>query len=107
MADIEQQTGSNAIQVEEKGLAKGPYPHGTDSADKREESLLVAFDPDDPESPLNWSTKVKWGVTMAMSATGFNRIMVSTVCLNNMFSGQFIPVLTLIDHGACNRHHCS
>jgi hypothetical protein len=45
------------------------------------EEFLVVFGPDDPENPLNWSSKVKWGVTAAVSSTGFIRIMVSTVRL--------------------------
>lgn len=45
------------------------------------EEFLVAFSPDDPENPLNWSNKLKWGVTAAVASTGFIRIMVSTVRL--------------------------
>ncbi|KAI0168848.1 caffeine resistance protein [Hypoxylon sp. FL1284] len=42
--------------------------------------LLVAFDqPYDPENPLDWQTSRKWMVTDVLSATGFNRIMVSTI----------------------------
>ncbi|KAM0255499.1 hypothetical protein ACHAQJ_005730 [Trichoderma viride] len=43
------------------------------------EEFLVTFGPDDPENPLNWSSKLKWGVTAAVSSTGFIRIMVSTM----------------------------
>jgi hypothetical protein len=46
-----------------------------------DEEFLVTFGPEDPENPLNWSTKLKWGVTAAVSSTGFIRIMVSTVRL--------------------------
>jgi len=49
----------------------------------RDEAFLVTFSPGDPEDPRNWSKKMKWGVTSALSATGFNRIMVSTVRLSH------------------------
>ncbi|KAL9110909.1 MAG: hypothetical protein Q9227_004524 [Pyrenula ochraceoflavens] len=43
-------------------------------------SLLVAFDqPYDAENPLDWPKSRKWMVTDVLSATGFNRIMVSTI----------------------------
>lgn len=45
------------------------------------EEFLVVFGQDDPENPLNWSNKLKWGVTAAVATTGFIRIMVSTVRL--------------------------
>jgi len=44
-----------------------------------DEAFLVHFSPGDLENPLNWPTKLKWGVTIAVSGTGFVRIMVSTV----------------------------
>lgn len=41
---------------------------------------LVQFDPNhDAENPRNWPTGKKWTVTDVLSATGFNRIMVSTI----------------------------
>ncbi|KAI6084022.1 caffeine resistance protein [Hypoxylon rubiginosum] len=47
---------------------------------KDSDPLLVAFDePYDPENPLDWPTGRKWMVTDVLSATGFNRIMVSTI----------------------------
>lgn len=52
------------------------------STDLEESAFLVKFGPDDAENPLNWSTKLKWGVTAAVSGTGFTRIMVSTVRQN-------------------------
>lgn len=42
-------------------------------------AYLITFGPDDPENPLSWSKKLKWGITVAVSGTGFVRIMVSTV----------------------------
>ena len=44
-----------------------------------DDAFLVTFAPDDVENPLNWSKKLKWGVTAAVSSTGFVRIIVSTV----------------------------
>ncbi|KAH7020873.1 major facilitator superfamily domain-containing protein [Microdochium trichocladiopsis] len=44
------------------------------------DSFLVSFaDAQDPSNPLNWSSGRKWAVTDVLSATGFNRIMVSTI----------------------------
>jgi hypothetical protein len=52
-----------------------------EGADGFDEAFLVAFTPGDLEDPLNWSNKLKWGITAAVSSTGFVRIMVSTVRL--------------------------
>ncbi|KAK8043518.1 hypothetical protein PG993_005948 [Apiospora rasikravindrae] len=54
-----------------------PVPASTkDLADP----FLVTFNgPLDPENPKNWSKGKKWAVTDVLSATGFNRIMVSTI----------------------------
>lgn len=42
--------------------------------------FLVAFDETyDAENPLDWPSGRKWMVTDVLSATGFNRIMVSTI----------------------------
>lgn len=75
--------------VEGRGLEhenKSQANPNSDNSDAREHavsddtnSFLVTFSPQDTENPLNWSTKLKWGVTAAVSGTGFNRIMVSTV----------------------------
>ncbi|TKX26334.1 MFS transporter-like protein 14 [Elsinoe australis] len=43
------------------------------------EDYLVTFKPGDEEDPQNWSRKKKYGVTLALSATAFNRIMISTI----------------------------
>jgi hypothetical protein len=61
---------------------QGQTKHATDRAEGAvNDVFLVNFSPDDPENPLNWSSKLKWGVTAAVSGTGFVRIMVSTVRL--------------------------
>lgn len=44
-----------------------------------DEAFLVTFDQNEAQNPLNWTKKRKWGVTAAISGTGFVRIMVSTV----------------------------
>jgi hypothetical protein len=52
--------------------------------------FLVAFDPHfDVDNPKDWSSGRKWAVTDVLSATGFNRIMVSTI---------MAPALTTIAH---------
>jgi MFS family permease len=60
------------------------------SVSKQEDPFLVAFDqPYDAENPLDWPTGRKWSVTDVLSATGFNRIMVSTI---------MAPALSTIAH---------
>ncbi len=68
----------NTVKDAEKCLAPGQ------DRDQSDGIFLVTFDADDPENPKNWSNRMKWGVTAALSATGFNRIMVSTVRLNDL-----------------------
>ncbi|KAF2025363.1 MFS general substrate transporter [Setomelanomma holmii] len=47
---------------------------------KVEDPFLVGFNPSfDVENPKDWPTSRKWAVTDVLSATGFNRIMVSTI----------------------------
>ncbi|KAJ5713755.1 uncharacterized protein N7483_010936 [Penicillium malachiteum] len=47
---------------------------------KTDDPFLVAFaEPFDAENPKDWRTGRKWAVTDVLSATGFNRIMVSTI----------------------------
>lgn len=58
---------------EKNGPEAGTEQHTWD------EAFLVTFGADDAQNPLNWSKKVKWGITLAVSGTGFVRIMVSTV----------------------------
>ena len=43
-------------------------------------TFLISFDESqDGENPKNWSTTKKWAITSVLSATGFNRILVSTI----------------------------
>lgn len=63
-----------------KGKVEGP--NGTDGASLEQSAdlFLVTFDcPKDPDNPKDWSLARKWMVTSVLSATGFNRIMVSTI----------------------------
>ncbi|KAJ5157264.1 uncharacterized protein N7482_008364 [Penicillium canariense] len=47
---------------------------------KQDDPFLAAFaEPFDAENPKHWRTGRKWAVTDVLSATGFNRIMVSTI----------------------------
>ena len=60
-------------------LAKISAPIASENT-KDSAPFLVAFDqPYDAENPLDWPTSRKWMVTDVLSATGFNRIMVSTI----------------------------
>lgn len=58
--------------------------------DKGEDPFLVAFSPQfDANNPKDWPASRKWAVTDVLSATGFNRIMVSTI---------MAPALSAIAH---------
>jgi hypothetical protein len=47
---------------------------------KQVDPFLVAFsEPYDADNPKDWTNKRKWAVTDVLSATGFNRILVSTI----------------------------
>ncbi|KAJ6079609.1 major facilitator superfamily domain-containing protein [Penicillium canescens] len=47
---------------------------------KQNDPFLVVFaEPFDAENPKDWPKSRKWAVTDVLSATGFNRIMVSTI----------------------------
>lgn len=46
---------------------------------KLSDPFLVTFTTPDPTNPKDWPNRIKWAVTDVMSATGFNRIMVSTI----------------------------
>ncbi|KAI0145176.1 MFS general substrate transporter [Xylariaceae sp. FL1272] len=47
---------------------------------KSSDPFLVAFnEPYDADNPKDWPNKRKWAVTDVLSATGFNRILVSTI----------------------------
>lgn len=50
-----------------------------DAPSKLLDPFLVTFTTPDPNNPKDWPNRVKWAVTDVLSATGFNRIMVSTI----------------------------
>lgn len=62
-------------------LAAAIEHHAKDSSSSSSDPYLVAFSADhhDATNPLDWRTGKKWMVTDVLSATGFNRIMVSTI----------------------------
>ncbi|KAK2873464.1 MFS siderochrome iron transporter 1, partial [Arthroderma sp. PD_2] len=87
MEDKSKQAGQQS-QGDDPSAEKGDLGQGkkqvekynTDGAEVAwDEAFLVTFGPDDANNPLNWSKKLKWGVTAAVSGTGFIRIMVSTM----------------------------
>lgn len=51
----------------------------TQSTGSTDPFLVTFAEPHDPENPKDWSTSKKWAVTSVLSATGLNRIMVSTI----------------------------
>lgn len=60
-------------------LATNPTQNAP-KASRDTDPFLVTFEqPYDAENPLDWPTGRKWMVTDVLSATGFNRIMVSTI----------------------------
>jgi MFS family permease len=68
-------------------LAPVPQPIKPDESD---DPFLVTFtQPFDASNPKDWPTSRKWAVTDVLSATSFNRIMVSTI---------MAPALTTISH---------
>jgi multidrug resistance protein len=52
---------------------------GNDVRSAEIDTSAIEFAPGDPEDPKNWPTRVKWAATLALSAQGFNRIMISTI----------------------------
>ncbi|KAJ5629227.1 efflux pump antibiotic resistance protein [Penicillium herquei] len=75
MASQEQEAHPDAITATDVELA----PIRT-LPSKADDPFLVEFaEPFDAENPKDWRTGRKWAVTDVLSATGFNRIMVSTI----------------------------
>ncbi|KAF2724296.1 putative efflux pump antibiotic resistance protein [Polychaeton citri CBS 116435] len=61
-------------------VAVAPDASELELAQRDTSPFLVTFEePFDAENPLDWPTARKWMVTDVLSATGFNRIMVSTI----------------------------
>lgn len=63
------------IEMAQNVLQATPLPAIKEDIDP----YLIVFSPNDPRNTLNWPTSRKWAVTDILSATGFNRIMVSTI----------------------------
>jgi multidrug resistance protein len=71
-------------------LEMTPHLPKQDSNHGAADPFLVVFDSEyDPGNPKDWRTGRKWAVTDVISATGFNRIMVSTI---------MAPALSTIAH---------
>ncbi|KAI9039796.1 MFS transporter [Aspergillus affinis] len=62
----------------EKGRSHNKDVSGSGEA-SWDDAFLVTFGQNDAQNPFNWTKKRKWGVTAAVSGTGFVRIMVSTM----------------------------
>lgn len=79
LVENEKSTQDTDAAVHEKGDLEQANRVDAGGSQPRNEAHLVIFAPGDTEDPKNWSKAMKWGVTLALSATGFNRIMISTV----------------------------
>ncbi|KAF1943719.1 MFS general substrate transporter [Clathrospora elynae] len=61
-------------------LADTTLPFTATATKTKDQDFLVTFDPSfDVDNPKDWPSSRKWSVTDVLSATGFNRIMVSTI----------------------------
>jgi MFS family permease len=69
----------DVISIADIELAQPIPPTAPAPLIKEDDPFLIKFGPSDPKNPLNWSSSSKWTVTDILSATGFNRIMVSTI----------------------------
>lgn len=61
------------------GEAQIPPPQPPTQSARVPGPFLVTFSAPDPMNPKDWPTRTKWTVTDVLSATFFNRIMVSTI----------------------------
>ncbi|GKT47971.1 putative efflux pump mfs2 [Colletotrichum spaethianum] len=61
------------------GTLQASAPEALGSAKDSDPFLITFARPYDAENPLDWPAGRKWMVTDVLSATGFNRIMVSTI----------------------------
>ncbi|KAK5692456.1 hypothetical protein LTR97_010765 [Elasticomyces elasticus] len=69
-----------ALPTHRDGDIEMAVPAAGQAPSKSDDPFLVTFDqPFDAENPKDWSAAKKWTVTDVLSATGFNRIMVSTI----------------------------
>lgn len=83
MSSIQQQDTNSTIDASlplpDIELAILPTQAQTNPPSKLSDPFLVTFTDADPTNPKDWPTRIKWTVTDVLSATGFNRIMVSTI----------------------------
>ncbi|KAI1332173.1 major facilitator superfamily domain-containing protein [Xylariaceae sp. FL0255] len=56
-----------------------PSPSADAKQNDRDPFLVAFTEPYDAENPKDWPNRRKWAITDVMSATGFNRIVVSTI----------------------------
>lgn len=71
---------ANSDRITATGPTDVELAHIVSHPSKTDTPFLVAFaEPFDAENPKDWRTGRKWAVTDVLSATGFNRIMVSTI----------------------------
>ncbi|KAI1855569.1 hypothetical protein JX266_000434 [Neoarthrinium moseri] len=72
-------TGNDIVPAGGTDVELAPVPAPA-KAKRDDDPYLVAFDePFDADNPKHWPKGRKWAVTDVLSATGFNRIMVSTI----------------------------
>ena len=64
----------DTIELEAAAKHAAPIP-----SPPRDPHLVTFTTPHDADDPKDWPTARKWAVTGVLSATGFNRIMVSTI----------------------------
>lgn len=79
-------TNASPIQLE---MASSPNANDLVTRKQNDPFLVAFYQPYDADNPLDWTATRKWSVTDVLSATGFNRIMVSTI---------MAPALSTIAH---------
>jgi hypothetical protein len=97
MASIDTASQVDGVPLHVLEASNGRFqPKGVDATgtqgtadNDRDEVFLVTFGSGDPEDPKNWSIKAKWAITLALSAQGFNRIMISTVSIKCLRSNRW------------------
>ncbi|KAJ9134838.1 MFS general substrate transporter [Coniochaeta hoffmannii] len=70
------------VSIELRQDPERPVPHPYDpksDTDGSDPYIVVFSEPYDGDNPIQWPERRKWVVTNILSATGFNRIVVSTI----------------------------
>lgn len=93
IVEIEKVAQDTAVNTHERTDLEQGYTDlsVTEGKSSQEDAFFVTFSLDDPEDPKNWTKKMEWGVTSALSASGFNCIIVSTVRF--IESKEKLPIL--------------